>query len=65
MFASQERGETDRMNAFVQRWANNETAKLVCKGRNVIITLPGRDGLKQSLDVPGRKNYQHPHRRVC
>jgi hypothetical protein len=39
-------GRTDRINAFVDSRASNDDAKLFCKGRNVIITLPGGDCLK-------------------
>lgn len=52
-------GRLDGMKIFEQRRADNETAKVLQDGRNVI-TLPGGDLPKQSFDVPRRKNDQHP-----
>src|SRR5258708_34494270 len=57
-------GRANRIDAFVQGWANNETAELLRNGRNIIVALTRGDFLKQSLDMPGRENDQHPNGRV-
>jgi hypothetical protein len=54
----------DRINAFVQRWTDDETAKFVRESGNIGIALPGGDFLEHSLDMPGRENDQHSKRLV-
>jgi hypothetical protein len=57
-------GRANRIDTFVQGWANDETTKLFCEGSNIVIALARGDFLEQFLDMPRRENHQHSNRLV-